>query len=342
MRIILILTLTFNSFLIFGQTAKYSLFISNNLIPSDSAEAKFIRNVEQLNDSLYNIVDVRLEDSTKSLEGTIKIDYSKIDGLISFNHRGKEKGISSSEDSYDRSAFEGRHIRHGLFTTFYSNGNSRSMGRYISGDKSGEFKYWYKNGLLKEVLFYSDSIKISPFYKVLDYYDSLGNQLATNGNGLYQNSSKIIQFESGNVSQGFKDGNWSGKFLKTYLFEESYTNGVLESGITTDSLGVQVQYDELETQAEYKGGMEKLYRYVGSNLRYPAKARRKGMQGRVFVQFVVDTQGNTIDVKVVKGFYPDCDEQARSIIESANNFIPGTMKGVPVKQRMILPITFSL
>ncbi len=88
--------------------------------------------------------------------------------------------------------------------------------------------------------------------------------------------------------------------------------------------------------------MEELYRHVGSNLRYPAKARRKGLQGRVFVQFIVDRQGNTIEVKVLKGFYPDCDEQAKSIIESVNNFIPGKMKGVPVKQKMILPITFSL
>jgi TonB family protein len=342
MKIALTLFLSWISIQALSQPIKYSLYISENRIPSDSAEAVYIRHVEHLGDSLYKIADVRINDSTKSLEGTIKIDYSKINGLTSFNHKGKEKGNSSSEDSYDRKAFEGWHVKYGQFTSYYANGNIESLGTYIDGDKVGQFRYWYHNGTFKETLFHSDSITISPFYKVIEYYDSLGNQRVSNGNGVYENSTAIIEFESGEVYNGYKKGKWTGRFLKNYLYEETYSNGVFESGITTDSAGNQYRYEQLEIQAEYVGGWKKFYKYIRSNLRYPAKARKKGIQGRVFVEFVVDKQGNTTEVKVLNGFCPECDEQARSVIDSVNNFVPGKMKRIPVRQRMILPITFSL
>lgn len=98
----------------------------------------------------------------------------------------------------------------------------------------------------------------------------------------------------------------------------------------------------VEESAEPIGGMEAFYKYVTKNLKYPAQARRMGVEGKVFVQFVVDKDGSITEVKVVKGIGAGCDEEAVRVIESAPKWKPGKQRGRPVKQRIVLPISFKL
>ena len=90
------------------------------------------------------------------------------------------------------------------------------------------------------------------------------------------------------------------------------------------------------------GGLSAFYKYVGDALEYPARARKMGVQGKVFVQFVIDKQGNFTDVQAIKGIGGGCDEEAVRVIKSAAAWNPGKQRGVPVQVRMVLPITFSL
>lgn len=101
-------------------------------------------------------------------------------------------------------------------------------------------------------------------------------------------------------------------------------------------------FDIVEDQPIPPGGMGAFYKYVGMNIKYPNDARRMGVQGKVFVQFVVDKDGSLINVKSIKGIGAGCDEEAVRIIEAAPNWKPGKQRGKPVKVRMILPITFKL
>ncbi len=98
----------------------------------------------------------------------------------------------------------------------------------------------------------------------------------------------------------------------------------------------------VEDQPTPKGGMQSFYQYINKNMKYPAQARRMGIEGKVFVQFVVDKDGTITDVQAVKGIGAGCDEEAVRVIKSAPKWNPGKQRGRAVRVRMVLPITFQL
>lgn len=107
-------------------------------------------------------------------------------------------------------------------------------------------------------------------------------------------------------------------------------------------------FQVVEESAEPEGGMEAFYKYVGKNLKYPSVARRMGIEGKVFVQFVVEKDGSFTDVQVVKGISPECDEEAARIFKEYNDskkapkWSPGKQRGRAVRQKMVIPIHFKL
>lgn len=129
----------------------------------------------------------------------------------------------------------------------------------------------------------------------------------------------------------------------------------LDVEITEETVVEEIVFDEpveeevadeiftiVEDQPAPIGGMTAFYEYVGKKLKYPAQARRMGIEGRVFVQFVVDKDGTITEVTAIKGIGAGCDEEAVRVIEGAPKWKPGKQRGRPVKVRMILPITFKL
>lgn len=78
-----------------------------------------------------------------------------------------------------------------------------------------------------------------------------------------------------------------------------------------------------------------------ARIRYPEIAKKAGVEGRVFVQFVVDENGDVIDAVVTRGIGAGCDEEAIKGILSAK-FTPGKQRGKAVKVKMSLPVTFKL
>ncbi len=76
-------------------------------------------------------------------------------------------------------------------------------------------------------------------------------------------------------------------------------------------------------------------------IKYPDIARKAGVEGRVFVQFVVDTNGQVTDPVIVRGIGAGCDEEALRAVSQAR-FVPGRQRGQAVKVKMSLPVTFRL
>ena len=95
--------------------------------------------------------------------------------------------------------------------------------------------------------------------------------------------------------------------------------------------------DEVRTCTE-----QAIANFVVSNLAYPKKARRKGIEGRVIVKFIVEKDGAVGEVKVVKGVHPMLDEEAQRVVESMPDFHPGMQRGKPVRVSYHLPFNFSL
>jgi protein TonB len=98
----------------------------------------------------------------------------------------------------------------------------------------------------------------------------------------------------------------------------------------------------VEQQAEYPGGLESMAKFLQKNVKYPAAARRMGIEGSVFVSFVVDKEGKISDPQVVKGISAECDKEAIRVVNLMPPWKPGKQNGRAVKSRFVLPIKFKL
>jgi len=98
----------------------------------------------------------------------------------------------------------------------------------------------------------------------------------------------------------------------------------------------------VEQQAEFKGGMKKFLEYVGKKMKYPNMAMRIGVEGKVFVQFVVERDGTITNVQAIRGIGAGCDEEAMKVIRESPKWNPGKQRGRAVRVKVIIPITFRL
>jgi TonB family protein len=98
----------------------------------------------------------------------------------------------------------------------------------------------------------------------------------------------------------------------------------------------------VEDPPRFYGGDEARIKYLSENVRYPEEAREKGIQGTVFVTFVVETDGSVSDVRLLRGIGGGCDEEAIRIIENMPKWIPGKQRGQAVRVQFNMPIRFTL
>ncbi len=101
-------------------------------------------------------------------------------------------------------------------------------------------------------------------------------------------------------------------------------------------------YAIVEEMPVPEGGLEAFYRFISKNLKYPAQARRMGLEGKVFVQFVVAESGELSDIEVIKGIGAGCDNEVLRIMKKAPRWNPGKQRGVPVRVRQVIPVDFRL
>lgn len=98
----------------------------------------------------------------------------------------------------------------------------------------------------------------------------------------------------------------------------------------------------VEAMPQFPGGEAALLKYLAENIKYPAIARESGIQGRVFLSFVVEKSGKITDMKVVKDVGGGCGKEAMRVVETMPPWKPGNQNGNPVRVRMNLPVLFKL
>lgn len=98
----------------------------------------------------------------------------------------------------------------------------------------------------------------------------------------------------------------------------------------------------VETMPEFEGGYAAFMKYLSKKIKYPNQARRMGIEGKVFVEFIIDENGQLTEVHTIKGIGAGCDEEAERVLKNAQKWSPGKQRGVPVKVKMVLPIEFRL
>lgn len=120
------------------------------------------------------------------------------------------------------------------------------------------------------------------------------------------------------------------------IFDEPVEEALKEEG------DEDVIFTVVEQQAEFPGGLEAMVKFISKNMKYPAVARRMGVEGSVFVSFVIDREGKISDLQVIKGISAECDKEAIRVIQLMPPWNPGKQNGKPVRCRFVLPIKFKL
>ncbi|MEJ2005645.1 MAG: energy transducer TonB [Cyclobacteriaceae bacterium] len=91
-----------------------------------------------------------------------------------------------------------------------------------------------------------------------------------------------------------------------------------------------------------EGGYEAFYTYIMQEMEYPSQARKRQVEGKVFISFLVDEFGNMTEIKIAKGIGSGCDEEVLRVLKNAPKWKPGWKDNKLVRVRMILPVAFRL
>lgn len=308
----------------------------------------------------------KVEDYTLSdqllMSGTYTENGSKTGRFISYYPSGKLQ----SEGSFVNN------LRDGIWKYYYENGNIEhevnftptsftpinaydSTGQKILSEGTGKWHFEYK------------------WFKVFDSFIVEGNYIDGKKEGewickvyntlFYREIYKRDNFIKGEVRQ---DGQLlelsepvNNKAMLPYKFEITetltYTASVSkkdypflgflpdEKPASADSLDQasdkQVFY-AVEEHAEFPGGTAAMFKFIMKNLKYPKDAWAKGIEGKVFVKFIVDKEGNVSNVEIMKGLSPSTDKEAIRLVSSFPKWSPGRQNGRAVKSQFILPIPF--
>lgn len=101
-------------------------------------------------------------------------------------------------------------------------------------------------------------------------------------------------------------------------------------------------YDVVDKMPEFPGGMTGLMQYLSKNIRYPAEAQTKGIQGRVTVAVIINTEGKAVNASIVRSVAPILDAEALRVASTMPDWVPGTKDGKPVNVKYTFPVTFRL
>lgn len=196
----------------------------------------------------------------------------------------------------------------------------------------------------------SGNIKIivTEYYKLSDML--LANLTTTAGNSILETGGMIyIAAVSDNGHCKIKDGQkieigFPAKVKKDdmQLFNGEWENNVINWQVVSNSFDLNKIYTSAEVQPQFTGVDQEATQYINKNIRYPQKALELGIQGTVYVQFIVDRDGIVRDAVVLRGIHPDCDREA---LNAASQFLisrPAQINGENVNVRYTLPVVFRL
>lgn len=205
---------------------------------------------------------------------------------------------------------------HGVIKWYFANDSLEHIAQYHLGDKIGSEIFYFENGQKKEELLHEGKTR-----KTIQIWQEDGAGFLTNGTGHVVELDEKRQTE---MHSGYQDS----------LLVERYEIRKVNS----DTI-----YLLADSQAEFKSGMPAFYKQIANILVYPKSARKKGIEGRVYVLFIVNKEGEMEEIEVVKGIDPMCDLEAENAVKSiGRGWIPSSKNGKPVKTRMVLPINFKL
>ncbi|MGL5889409.1 MAG: TonB family protein [Bacteroidia bacterium] len=285
------------------------------------------------------------EDSVHSYHpnGKIAIRKTSISGitLTETYEEFNEGGIPMLSGNYLMSQ------KQGIWTSYYPNGKKKSETPYSRGKVTGTYRRWHANGkLLIEMECVNGQTTKEP-----KIWNEAGKPLKR-GDKEY-----TALLESSLPGEVYDDPNRYNTRIRNSNqpppIQEAIRDAMEERTTVMEMVDVApeppiIQEDQVlmfaEEMPQFPGGEAALQEYLQKSIVYPEIAKEQGLQGSVYVNFVVKKDGTISDVRIVKGVKgaPSLDNEAMRVIKSMPKWKPGRMNGQAVAVSMNLPVRFML
>jgi len=190
--------------------------------------------------------------------------------------------------------------------------------------------------IIEKIYFINDSL-----YKI-SHFSGLKDKKKNGKCYQYYRNGKV------EYDMNYLDNNLDGKFLGYYENGNTrrvdfYKNGKFLNGNCYTKSGLDTTYFIYEKSASYKGGgIASFQRFVMKQVKYPEIAAEKGIQGKVKVEFCVNSKGQVCDVKVIESPNYYLSKSALDAVLKSEFWEPAIQEGKRVKQKFVIPINFSL
>jgi len=198
-------------------------------------------------------------------------------------------------------------------------------------------RYDYKTGKPTSTVWYEDDRKTSA-----EYYAQNGNlerRYTYNADGGYE----LWQYYADKDQPEITDAH-GGKAVRRAVKRHEVCSGrnAKPTGELYDEEGKKLKFEPYEVPPVYSRGADRLTWTIKRNMKYPADALKERVQGRVLLQFDIDTDGSIRDIEVIESPHPSLALEAIRVTRLLKKFKPGRRDGVAVKTRYRLPINFYL
>ncbi len=211
-------------------------------------------------------------------------------------------------------------LRNGEFVYYHDDGSKLSEGELKHEKRTGLWKYYNDSGLTSENYYENDMLEGTSEY----YYDG--------GKAVWYTENYKDNKSDGELRSFYKDGKLKRKEYHT-------ANSKEVTGKCYDEQGKEIAFTPFQKMPEPDYN---LMEYLSNNLKYPEKDRRKNVEGRVIVKFVVNEDGSINDITVVQHVSKKIDAEAVRVITEMPKWKPGVMDDKIVKVYFTQPISFKL
>jgi TonB family protein len=238
----------------------------------------------------------------------------------------------------------------GLVSNFYSSSLLRQRILMLQKDKSKRIalaKYGLSAPLFMLMLVFSSAtVNNSKAVKVI-------NSKATKISMLPATSTQLLKDISSNITDKVTDDVQYIEYSTSTPTEEDLVVqreefpdllavGKSLDDINTTSTKGHVVFVPSEKEPEFPGGIEKFYEIIKSQIKYPEPMRESRIEGKAFIQFVVEKDGSVTDFKTIRDPGYGAEEETQRVMALLPKWKPGYQNGHPVSVRYLIPITFKL
>lgn len=204
-------------------------------------------------------------------------------------------------------------------------------------------------------------IRLKEYYKMSDIVfsnlstETKGNELLETGGMIYVdaklNNEKIelkngmtfgIKYPTKNKKEGMILFDGEEKNKKVVWTESKEIQTIRHDTSISEDVDNSEVFVIVEDMPKFKGGDEMLFKHLSKNVQYPDEAKNNQISGTVYVNFIVNTNGDIGNIRIIKGVHPLLDDEALRVVKNMPRWNPGKQQGKPIAVSYNLPITFSL